>query len=79
MKYKSDNQIRNLLDPLPASKIFIIFERVYQWLKKEGVIKKFIYLDGEILIALDGPEYFSSKKINWGASHFGRNTLYLMM
>ncbi len=25
---------------------------------------KFIYLNGEILIALDGTEYFSSKKIN---------------
>ena len=59
-----DNQIRNLLDPVPASKIFVPFQRVYQWLKKKGVTKKFLYLDGEILIALDGTEYFSSKKIN---------------
>ncbi len=59
-----DNQIRNLLDPVTASKISGAFQRVYQWLKKQGVLKKFRYLNGEILIALDGTEYFSSKKIN---------------
>ncbi len=59
-----DNQIRNLLDPVPASKIFGAFHQVYKWLKKQRVIKKFLYLNGEILIALDGTEYFSSKKIN---------------
>ncbi len=59
-----DNQIRNLLDPVTASKIFGAFQRVYKWLKKPGVIKKFLYLNGQILIALDGTEYFSSKKIN---------------
>ena len=59
-----DNQIRNLLDPIPAPTIFGAFQQVYQWLKKKGVMKKFLYLDGEILIALDGTEYFSSKRIN---------------
>jgi hypothetical protein len=34
-----------------------------EWLNKNGVLKKFVYLDEEILIALDGTEYFSSKKI----------------
>jgi hypothetical protein len=60
----SDNQIRNLLDPVPATTIFMAFQKVYQWLEKKGVLKKFLYLDGEILVALDGTEYFSSKKIN---------------
>ncbi len=59
-----DNQIRNLLDPIPAATIFGSFQQVYQWLKKQGVIKKFFYLDEEILIALDDTEYFSSKKIS---------------
>ncbi|BBD63876.1 hypothetical protein NIES4072_24680 [Nostoc commune NIES-4072] len=53
-----------MLDPVPATRIFNSFEKVYQWLKLNGVLKKFLYLDGEILIALDGTEYFSSKKIN---------------
>jgi hypothetical protein len=39
------------------------FQEVYEWLNKNGVLKKFVYLDEEILIALDGTEYFSSKKI----------------
>lgn len=63
-KIPGDNQIRNLLDPIPAATIFGSFQQVYQWLKKQGVIKKFFYLDEEILIALDGTEYFSSKKIS---------------
>jgi hypothetical protein len=63
-KIPSDNQIRKLLDPVPASTIFMAFQKVYQWLEKKGVLSKFLYLDGEILVALDGTEYFSSKKIN---------------
>ncbi|MBD2248676.1 ISNCY family transposase [Nostoc sp. FACHB-888] len=60
----SDNQIRKLLDPVPATTIFMAFQKVYQRLEEKGVLKKFLYLDGEILVALDGTEYFSSKKIN---------------
>jgi len=63
-KNKRDNQTRNLLDPVPASTIFMTFQKVYQWLEEKGVLNKFLYLDGEILVALDGTEYFSSKKIN---------------
>src|SRR5438046_1773167 len=59
-----DSQIRNLLDPVPAPTIFKSFQKVYEWLNKNGILKKFLYLDGGILIALDGTEYFSSKKIN---------------
>jgi hypothetical protein len=59
-----DNQIRNLLDPVPATTIFKSFEKVYEWLNKKRILKKFLYLDGEILMALDGTEYFSSKKNN---------------
>ncbi|MEM7725278.1 MAG: ISNCY family transposase [Cyanobacteria bacterium P01_A01_bin.45] len=59
-----DNQIRNLLDPIPASKVFGAFTEVYEYLKKQGVIQNFLYLNSEILIALDGTEYFSSKKIS---------------
>lgn len=37
-KIPCDNQIRNLLDPIPAATIFGSFQQVYQWLKKQGVI-----------------------------------------
>ncbi len=64
VKFALDNQIRNLLDPVPASTIYPVDQKIYQWLKKQKILKKFFYLEGEILIALDGTEYFSSKKIN---------------
>ena len=40
-KIPCDNQIRNLLDPVPASKIFVVFKTVYQWLEAKGIINKF--------------------------------------
>ncbi len=59
-----DNQIRNLLDPVPASKIRGAFAQVYKWLQKRGMLKEYQYLEENILVALDGTEYFSSKKIS---------------
>ena len=79
-KIPRDNQIRNLLEPVPASTVSRTFQKVYQWLKEKGVLKKFLYLDGEILVALDGTEYFSSKKINCPdcncRNHRNRTTTY---
>ncbi len=63
-KIPCDNQIRNLLDPIPAATIFGSFQQVYQWLKKQGVIKKFFYLDEEIL-----REIFHEKGIHLSISH----------
>lgn len=41
-KIPSDNQIRNLLDPVPAATIFMAFQKVYEWLNINGVLKKFL-------------------------------------
>ena len=59
-----DNQIRKLLDPIPATTVFGAFKSTYKWLEANGVIEQFKYLDNQILMALDGTEYYSSKKIN---------------
>ena len=59
-----DNQIRNLLDPVPASKIKGVFNSLYQYLEQTGSLKGYDCLSGERLTALDGTEYFSSKKIH---------------
>jgi hypothetical protein len=59
-----DNQIRNLLDPIRASTVFGAFKSTYKWLETNLVIEEFKYLDNQILMALDGTEYYSSKKIN---------------
>lgn len=63
-KIPCDNQIRNLLDPVPASTIYPTYQKIYQWLKNKKILDKFLYLEKQILIALDGTEYFSSKNIN---------------
>jgi hypothetical protein len=42
-KIPCDNQIRNLLDPVPAATIFMTFQEVYEWLNKNGVLKKFVF------------------------------------
>ena len=60
----SDNQIRNLLDPIRAYTVFGAFKSTYKWLETNRIIEEFKYLDNQILIALDGTEYYSSKKIN---------------
>lgn len=59
-----DNQIRNLLDPIRATTVFTAFKTTYKWLENNRVIEEFKYLDNQILLALDGTEYYSSKKIN---------------
>ena len=59
-----DNQIRNLLDPIPATKVFGPFKTTYKWLETNQLIEQFKYLDNQILLVLDGTEYYDSKKIN---------------
>ena len=59
-----DNQIRNLLDPIAATKVFGTFKTVYEWLSKNQIINQFKHLDNQILLALDGTEYYCSKKLN---------------
>lgn len=59
-----DNQIRNLLDPVPASTVFGVFRSVYNCLSERGALKPYRCFQGEFLLVLDGTEYFSSKKIH---------------
>lgn len=59
-----DNQIRNLLDPIPARTVFPAFKTTCKWLETNRIIEEFKYLDHQILLALDGTEYYGSKKIN---------------
>lgn len=63
-KIPSDNQIRNLLDPIAATHLYPVFERIYRTLQKQGVLRPFQVLDKHLLIALDSTEYFSSKTIH---------------
>lgn len=60
----SDNQIRNLLDPIAPSNITPMFDYVFNGLNSNGYFKNYRSINKTILIALDGVNYFSSNKIH---------------
>jgi len=50
--------------PVPARKIKGAFDSLYQYLEQTGSLKNYDCLAGGRLVAIDGTEYFSSKKIH---------------
>lgn len=60
-KIPTDNQIRNILDKIKPSALFEVFASVYRLLKSQGLLKAYQVLGGQLLIPLDGTEYFSSQ------------------
>jgi len=59
-----DNQIRSLLDEVSADELYAIFTHIFNELHTTGYFAPFTVLNGSLLIALDGVEYFSSEKIH---------------
>jgi len=59
----SDNQIRNLLDPIEPKHLTPVFKHVYNTLRYAGFIEPYRCLNGTILIALDGVCYHSSSNV----------------
>jgi hypothetical protein len=64
-KIPTDNQIRDMLDPAEPELLHPVFAESVAILEgvKDG-LDKFRRLGGHVLIALDGTEYFNSKKIH---------------
>ncbi len=60
----SDNQIRNLLDPVPPSAVLTVFGAVVEALHEGGHLEAYRDINGDLLVALDGTRYFSSTKIH---------------
>ena len=63
-KIPSDNQIRNLLDPLSPSLLAPLFFDTIETLEAEGEIEQYRGYDSRILISNDGTETVSSQKID---------------
>ena len=63
-KIPTDNQIRNILDPIKAVTLVKVFTQIYQVLKIKGYLKSFEVLGGQLLVSLDGTEFFSSQSIH---------------
>ena len=60
----SDNQIRNLLDPVPPETLFPLMATISDELYRDGYLDGFRSINDTLLIALDGTDFFSSEKIS---------------
>lgn len=60
----SDNQIRNLLDPVSPRHVDRCYRETFQALEQTGILKGYRSFARQILVAIDGTEYFSSQKIH---------------
>ena len=63
-KIMSDNQVRNLLDPVHPSYIFPVFSCAIDGLNETGHLDKFRSFNGNLLVAFDGTRYFFSNSIH---------------
>jgi hypothetical protein len=59
----SDNQIRNLLDPVSPEYVQPIYRQTFQALEQTDILKSRRSFANQLLVAIDGTEYFSSTNI----------------
>ena len=59
----TDNQIRAMLDPVTPDRLYPLFASLRERLETGGGLRPFRRLDGHLLVALDGTEYFCSRKL----------------
>ena len=60
----SVEQICNILDKIATTRVFEVFDRIYQALDQQGYLRGFEVLGSNLLVALDGTEYYSSQNIS---------------
>jgi hypothetical protein len=58
-----DNRIRDVLDPVAPSYLSPVFDKVFEALQNHDLLSPMLWYRDNLLIALDGTQYFSSKKI----------------
>jgi hypothetical protein len=58
----TNQQIKNILDGIPATALIGVFDWVYRVMRDQGLLQSFEYLGG-LMVALDGTQYYSSQKI----------------
>ena len=63
-KIPSDNQIRSMLDPVSPEEIMPQFREIFIEMKESGILESYRSIGKTLLIAMDGTEYYSSKKIH---------------
>lgn len=63
-KLPTDNQIRNLLDPVDPQLLRPVFASIFEYLHQQEALDQFRSFAGTLLIALDATGYFSSESIH---------------
>ena len=59
-----DNQVRTLLDPIAPHHLDAVFVEVFEGLEQHRMLAHFRVLGDQLLVALDGTNYFASKAIH---------------
>jgi hypothetical protein len=59
-----DNQVRKLLDPIAPSHFDLVFVEVFERLEQHRMLAHFRVLGDQLLVAMDGTNYFSSKTMH---------------
>jgi hypothetical protein len=62
-KIPSDNHIRSILDEVPGEKLHPVFDRILGKIDEAGVLEMFRSVNNDLVIALDGTQYYSSRTI----------------
>jgi hypothetical protein len=60
----SDNQIRNLLDPVSPEQLQGVYRQTFQALEQTDILESRRCHANQLLVAMDGTEYFSSTNIH---------------
>ena len=60
----SDNQIRQMLDPVEPQALYPVYDQIYDTLREHDLLQTWRGVHDSTLIALDGTWYHSSKKIH---------------
>ncbi len=74
----SNNQTRNLLDGVAPRHSYPIFSHIVKELERTGHLEQFRSLNNDLLVPLDGTQYFSSQKIhcqNCSITHHKNGTI----
>ena len=61
-----DTQLREICDPVDPIELNPAFNQLHQSLRDQGLLKRYEYLDGHVLVSLDGTGQFSSNKLGCG-------------
>lgn len=63
-KAPCDTTLREVCDEVEPEKVNGVFKTIIEFLKKEGLLKRYEYIEGSFLLSIDGTGEFSSGKIS---------------